>query len=1051
MRPSAATIHLSNRLEILAEHLGRLMRDHPLPPLEQETIVIPGRGMERWLSQTLARQGGVCAGVSFPFPASFVDSLLERLLPDLPPSTPFDMEHLTWRIDRILDDHSRADTVGEIGRYLQGEDREIRRFQLARESADIIDRCTIYRPTLLDRWEQGDDDHWLGGVWRRIVNDCGPWHRGRRGAELLRRIGRGEIDPSLLPRRVILFGISYLTPFHLEIILGLSPLVGTHLFVLSPCREYWGDDRRTRSPSPETEGDPPHPLLASFGSLGREFYNRILERNDPIVEVSDYRESGETTLLALLQNDILDRRCDRVTPIDPDDRSLSVQVCHSPMREVEVLYDQLLHLFLEDPTLSPRDVVVMTPDIDTYAPCIQAVFGTGETIPWTIADPSPLSPPPYGTFLSTLLALPDGRFTAPEIIDLLESTPVIARCGFTPDELDRIRRWVNDTGIVWGIDEHDREERNLPPYREGSWRGGIERLLWGYFMEPSEGRLYGEVSPFPGIEGESAGLLGRFVTLFNDLARICREISTPRTLTGWGEYLVSTLTPFAPPEGEQHDFPRVIRLLRSLEGIGRESGHDAPIPREVIRRWVAERIGPSGGGGLMTGRVTVCAMLPMRSIPARVVAIVGLNDGSFPRSDRPSSLDPLARNPLPGDRSVRDEDRYLFLEAILSARSHLLLTYTGMSVKDDSPIPPSVAVSELLDYLDRRFTVKETHPKSVIVTRHPLHPFDPRYFTGRGELFSHSERNLSAARALCGTRGSPPPFVTSPLSLPETISELSIDDLREFVRNPSRFFLKRRLGFTPRESSRGVVREETFTLDGLGQYLLRDRIFTLLQTGKDAGEIRAIVRAEGLLPPGGYGEECFESAHAEILPLLRKFRELTQGTPPPPPLPVDLTVGGVRVTGVLHPLLPGRVIRCRPSSLRVKEQLTLWVEHLLLHSLAPPDQGESTLLTPQESLSFTPLDPADALSHLEGIVTLVVRGMGTPLPLFPETSHCYAERSSIAEALKLWEGDRYNRHGEREDPSVLICFRGRDPFGNDFKELADTLFPPMIRSRSILK
>jgi len=157
------------------------------------------------------------------------------------------------------------------------------------------------------------------------------------------------------------------------------------------------------------------------------------------------------------------------------------------------------------------------------------------------------------------------------------------------------------------------------------------------------------------------------------------------------------------------------------------------------------------------------------------------------------------------------------------------------------------------------------------------------------------------------------------------------------------------------------------------------------------------------------------------------------------------------VTGVLHPLLPGRVIRCRPSSLRVKEQLTLWVEHLLLHSLAPPAQGESTLLTPPESLSFTPLDPADALSHLEGIVTLVVRGMGTPLPLFPETSHCYAERSSIAEALKLWEGDRYNRHGEREDPSVLICFRGRDPFGNDFKELADTLFPPMIRSRSILK
>lgn len=1043
------TIHLSNRLETLADQLACLLEERPLAPLEPETVVIPGRGMERWLSISLARRLGICSHLRFPFPASFIDGLLSSLMPDLPPPAPFDKENLTWRIAGILEDLP-PQFDGEIGRFLAGEEREIKRFQLARETADILDRCTIYRPHLLAAWERRGEGGWLGEVWRRVITLCGPWHRARKKEELRLRTERGRIAPSLLPRRIILFGISYLTPFHLDLLLSLSTLVETHLFVISPCRDFWGEDRKLRRGDPAAI-DPPHPILASFGAMGREFFNRLLECPVPVQEESGYRQGDDATLLSLLQNDILDRRMGGVVTVDPGDRSIAIHVCHAPMREVEVLYDQLLHLFQEDPLLTPRDVVVMTPAMETYAPCIEAVFGSGGAIPWVIADPSTLSPPPYGAFLSTLLSLPDSRFTPPEILDILESTPVAARFGFTPSALERIRGWIRRSGILWGIDGKDRERRGLPPYREGSWEEGIERLLWGYFLEPSEGTLYDGVLPLGGIEGEHAVLLGRFVTLFRELAAIVGELRTPRTLSGWGEYLSRLLVPFAPPGVESHDYPLLIRLLGSLPEVENQSGYHSPVSREVIGRWLKERLPSIGGGGLVTGRVTFCTMLPMRSIPSRVVAVIGLNDGIFPRSDRPASFDPIARDPRPGDRSVRDEDRYIFLETILSARARLLLTYTGISQTDDAPLPPSVILSELLDYLDARFTAGEKRISETIVTRHPLHPFNPAYFTGGNVLVSHSERNLEAARALLGDPIPPPPFVPAPLPPPEG-KEFTIGDLREFARNPARFFITRRLGFSPRESSRGEIRSETFIPDPGESYRLKEQLLTHLMQGRRVGEITPILRAEGLLPPGGYGERAMEKAMDEILPLLERIRKELGDHPSPHTLPVDLTIGEFRVRGEIITPLPNRIVRHPPSRLSGKQQLSLWFEHLILSAAGLPDQGESTLLVlDNEKISFPPLPADQAKEYLGKLLSLVWQGSCEPLPLFPNTSLSFAETESMELARKIWGEKGSHSHPESDDPAYTLCFGETDPLDERFQKLAQLVFVPLIRHRSILR
>ena len=433
--PAVLSILRGNHLEDLAGRLVGLVREAPPPPLEPEIVVVQSPGMARWLSLRLARALGVAANIRFPLPGGFLWDTFRSVLPHVPESDPLERRVTVWHLRAILDGLDDAPRFEPLRAYLRAAD-ECGSYELAARVADLFDQYLVYRPQWIARWEAGADEGWQAALWRALVARTVEPHRARVQDAALRALAK-PAPAGTLPRRVAVFGIPTLAPAYLHGFRRLAEHVDVHLFLLAPCREYWGDVTRPRRTgaggvaggAPETPGAA---LLASLGKQGRDFLDLVIDC-DPHVDEPAFREPGDDSLLHALQTDMLTLRAgDGRIAIAPDDRSIQVHVCHGPMREVEVLYDQLLWLFEQHPDLTPADVVVMTPDIDAYAPAIEAVFGGAagpRRIPFTIADRSLRADSPLVEAFLGLLDLPDSRYDADRLLTLLEAPAVHGRFG----------------------------------------------------------------------------------------------------------------------------------------------------------------------------------------------------------------------------------------------------------------------------------------------------------------------------------------------------------------------------------------------------------------------------------------------------------------------------------------------------------------------------------------------------------------------------------------------------------------------------------------------
>jgi exodeoxyribonuclease V gamma subunit len=447
------------------------------------------------------------------------------------------------------------------------------------------------------------------------------------------------------------------------------------------------------------------------------------------------------------------------------------------------------------------------------------------------------------------------------------------------------------------------------------------------------------------------------------------------------------------------------------------------------------------GLGFLTGGVTFCAMLPMRSIPFRVIALIGMNDGAFPRQERPQGFDLIARERKPGDRSLRDEDRYLFLEALLSARERLHISFTGQSIRDNAPLPPSVLVDELLDYLGSRFSDGSREFPASLVTRHRLQPFSPSYFTGETGLSSYSEENYRAVRRRMEGIRSLPPFFSGPLpEPPEEFREVSPANLLAFYDNPARFLLRNRLGIRLDGQAPPLDDREPFDLDSLDAFLIRREMLELLLDGKGLEDCRELVKARGILPPARQGEMLFDGLAAEVSGLAGRIRELTGGHPPLASLQVDLEIDGFRISGRITGVWPDRLIRYRCGKCSGRDRVRLWIEHLILSACAREGRPvESILLTLDAEPRFEPV--ADAVPILRTLLGYYWQGLARPLKFFPRTSFSFANKRDLNNARTVWSGERFP---ENNDPYYALCFAETDPLDGEFQELAIAILEPML-------
>ena len=1063
-------IYTSNRMENLVAALAYVLKEPLASPLAPETIVVQSKGMQRWVAMELAKHFGVWANCNYPFPNAMVWRLFSLLLPEVPPdASPFAPEVMTWKIMGLLPGCLDREEFIPLQHYLAGDRDGLKLFQLAERIADVFDQYTLFRPDMLSGWETDKETErageWQAVLWRTLVADGNGRHRGNLKEEFCRRLMTSLPVGSGIPERIAVFGISYLPKYHMEILAAVARSTTVNLFLLSPTREYWADivSRKAKARlTPANDGlrSEGNPLLASLGKLGRDFSDMVIEIGEVAAAQADlYAEPGEASLLQKMQTDILNlsgagEDMEKRT-LDLDDRSVQIHACHSPLREIEVLYDNILALLEEIDGLTPGDIVVMTPDIETYAPYIASVFdGSQEPslkVPYSIADRRLKSEGQIAAVLLKLLGLPGSRLTVIQLFDILETDPVRKRFDLDNEELEVIRSWIEATWVRWGIDEQSRICLGLPGYRENSWRAGLERLLLGYAMPDEEGRLFHGKLPYDEIEGANAQTLGKLVEFINSIAASTASLTRPRTLGAWQEQCLALLADFIIADDDMaHELTTVAGVVSNIGELGKEAGFDKQVELAVLRAWLTARLDQEEKGlGFITGGVTFCAMLPMRSIPFRIVALIGMSEGAFPRQNHSHGFDLIARAPRRGDRSLRDEDRYLFLESILSARDCLYISYVGQSIKDNSEVPPSVLVSELLDAIERGFQAgKGGTIEDQLVTRHRLQAFSRDYFAAGSPLFSYSAENCTALLEKSRGPREARDFLTTPLPAPaDEWKDVSLVKLMRFFDNPAKFFLESRLGIRLEDAVAPLEAREPFDLDGLDSYNLKKDLLEILLQGGNASDFLAVARCRGILPPARHGEAVFASAVEEVALFAQVVQEKCGVKIPLAPLDIELHLNGFRLTGRLDNIWPERMIRHRCAKLKAKDQLRAWIEHLALNAVTPVGYPRETLLLMTDgSKTFGPAP--DAPSILQTLLDVYWQGLMAPLRFFPAAAMAYADNEiwDLERARRKW-ADGYNGipPGEGRDPCFRLCFGHDDPFNAEFESLAHTLLEPFLQ------
>ena len=1057
-------LHQSNRLAHLFEQMCAVMQAPLGDPLVPEIIVVHNQGMAQWVAQQIAFANGIAANLHFPLPARFVWDLFHRITGDNFAEDLFAKPVLRWRIAALLPQYLNHPAFGEIAAYLRDDNDGCKHYQLAARISEVFDQYLVYRPDLLSQWEQHPgEDHWQALLWRQLTATAIP-HRARLPEQF-----RQTLTPApdlKLPQRFHLFGINSLAPVYLEIIELVSRRSEVHLFHLSPCRHYWGDLVSARqmaglekkgemlsSPDLNPYYEQGNPLLVSLGRTGQDFFRQLLDY--PLEEIDLYRENDPQHLLATLQNDILDLH-DRSAPeqdryvLNPADRSLQFHRCFSPLREIQVLHDRLLDLFQQYPDLTPGDILVTAPDIEVYAGAIAGVFGEASQnrrIPWSIADQALYREQPVVHCFLDLLDLLSGRFTASEVLALCETTALHKRFGLDPAILPRLHDWVRGSGIRWGLDQEHRQQLGVDAAHQHSWQFGLDRLLLGYLMGECEDPYQG-LLPYAQLAGSEIGELGGFLALIETLARWRRRLEASGSAADWCGRLLEMLEDFFDPDLEVEGLATLRESINGFKNNCQLAGYTGILTPVIVKRHLEETLAqPGGGQAFLSGRVTFCNMVPMRSVPFRIIWLLGMNDGDFPRTQHPAAFDLMAQEPRLGDRNRRHDDRYLFLEALLSARDLLALSWVGRSQRDDSVAPPSVVVSELQDYLNQSCVVAVGTASAHLTTKHPMQPFSPRCFDGTAATASYNPAWQPAGR-----ESDPRPFLAAALEMPgPEWRTVDIRQLVRFWRHPVRFFLEQVVGLQLWEAEAGIEESEPFVLDPLQQYQMRQETVHDLLGSRSPEQVFATLKSSGRLPQGGFGLAQFTGIAASSGCFVDQMQPLL--ATPLPTLEVDCALGPYQLTGWLTDLYAAGRITWRSGALKGTDLIELWILHLVLNLLAPPGlelcslHGARDTFRGANPVVIHTLKPvADPERSLRELLDHYWQGLQAPLHFFPETSRAWAEVAGSGKerdkACAVWEKG-FATSGEGSDLAYRTVFRETDPLDDQFVVLTG-LFTPIF-------
>ena len=1097
-------LHLvqSNKMEFLARALQAWLLEDKRDPASifaEDTILVQSPGMAQWLKIQIAQDTGIAANLDFPLPSSFIWQLYRQHIPLLPEQSAFSKDNMAWKLMAILPDLLTQQAFAAIADYL-ADGQALKLYQLCHKIADVYDQYLVYRPEWILSWEQGVDtladtqvsEHpWQPILWRALVqysDSLGEsvFHRANLHTSLLASLS-AEQAPSTTAKPLLVFGLSAMPRQQLEVLAALARQREVVIFWFNPCQHYWGDvvDDKTHARARLKQGEEDgagadylqvgNPLLSSWGKLGRDYQDMLLELEP--VQHDGFIDPQATNLLAHIQSEVLNLQYRGSSEalsaaellsngqhfpkiaLDPDDGSLVVQVCHSKVRELEVLHDKLLHLLSQNPHWHPGDIIVMMPDVAAYAPFIDGVFGgveAGLHIPYAISDRNVSEQSPLLLSFVQLMTLHQSRLTLSEVLALCEVPAILAKYDISLQEYELLSHWLTDAGVRWGWDSADKQRWDLPPDEQNTWYFGLQRLLAGYAMN-GEGLFHNGaqyLAPYRDIEGQQAIALGKFYMFTRQLLDTLQFCQHSASLSDKVQGALSVIEQmYLPQEQEQVE---LLSLRHGLEQmLTHQRQYTGEIEQDVFVSELLLNLQDKGvGQRFLAGYVNFCTLMPMRSIPFKAVCLLGMNDADYPRQVLPMGFDLIhLGKSRRGDRSRRLDDRYLFLEALLSARELLYFSYQGFSAKDNSPRSPSILLSELLDYCRHCYCLRgeneleaEQSEQSLLAhlcNEHPLQPFSSQYFqpaqTKRAEGgwdeqgLSYQQHWLAVARQLhqeviplsflSASKGEQEQEQAQTLST-EPI-ELELAQLIQFFHNPARGYFIHHWQSRFKPDQRQYCDEEPFAFDPLQRYQLNERLIG--SYGRQAlqpADWVSRLRAEGKLPPDNAGPILLKQIAQQSDTLITQLAELgaKPGVANSDKFEVELNIAGLRLVGWIDSLYQGNLVLWRPGKVRGKDKLSLYLPWLCLCA-KPPEQGlaEAIFLGTDGQFKLAVIDADSALAQLELFIEHWQRGQRQGLHFYPETAWQWLKTRDQALTLQVFNGNDFSQ-GEGQEPHIQrVC------------------------------
>ncbi|AIC10163.1 exodeoxyribonuclease V subunit gamma [Xylella fastidiosa] len=1090
-------LYHSNALDVLAGLLAETLRS-PVPGqslLVPDTILIPQAAMRRWLQATLATTHGVVANLEFLTPGEFVARALDANLGAVPNA--LDTAVLHWRLYAALRDPAllTQPALAELHAYLADGDL-FKPWTLAEALSAAFEKYQAWRCDWLLRWEAGaDPDDPQAILWRHSVN--GATHRARRIHDYLNRYGSGTAPPPQgLPARLFIFATLNISPDVLRV-LATQAQVGTlHFYLPTPTKEYWGDaqpfTQRLHQPTDCVTQTGENRLLHTWGAAGRDFMTvlgnyEVVHPSGEITAYDDPEQRPGTTLdegglrdslLQRLHADLFHNRSAPVPAPLPaprlEDPSLQFHACHTRLRELQVLHDRLRALLEPNspegqrfnPPLQPREIAVLAPDIDLYIPYLEAVFGGhahSDPLPYTLADASPLIDEPLAEVFLRLLDLPVSRFGLHEILDLLASLPMATLAGFDTQTLEILRSWLTAAGARWGLDAAHRAEHQAPADDAYTWSFALDRLLLGH-ASGADADIAG-VAAWPDLEGSMLTALDTLIRLLRVLANTRQRLSEALLPTQWRERLLSLLDALLPdiptaPSGIQRPLERLRRLIDTFATDATRAGVALPVPAEVVRMHFAALLADTDTRApLLTGGISIGRMVPMRLLPFRVICLLGMNDGDFPRRDPAAGLNRLTAElgtaqRRPGDRSRRDDDCLLLLQLFSAAQDVFYVSYLGADPHDGSLREPSPLLTELLSTAATYHADPSTAAKTLLL-RHSLQPFSPTAFGVDGDprRFSYHPLWQAAAASIEGQRHPLAPWCPRRLpALPDPEPALPLHSLRRFFSAPAEQFLQQRLGLRLPEPPQTTDECDPLWLPshGLERHRLDILIFASLLHETD-DTLYPQLRARALLPSGPLGQQQLQERIEHLRPYAQAFAHW-RGTALPQSRCLEVMIDGIRLHAHIQDLYPHGIARLRLGPPNGPAVLRHGLDWLLASAAGHPwplvrfeDAGVAGL--------GPHLQPSLPSSQAQTALTLLLRlrtaGLRQPLPFAPYSAwEYYTQRDTPERALQTararWRGNDH-QWGESNHAAIQLALRNHDPFATPqtaahFAQLATLIF-----------